>query len=120
MAGRHLVARGRQRRLDKSGEGRFHADRRRLTPLKRHAEKLRATKDDSNWHSSIRSGPEKLEPCTSYALPLAMDKGKDNQAAGESRIGRALPAAGRGPLRGEKTRKVRGGEEGRQGGFNRM
>src|SRR5438309_11317628 len=38
VTGRHLVARGRQRGLDESGEGRLHADRRRLPTLKRHTE----------------------------------------------------------------------------------
>jgi hypothetical protein len=36
LAGRHFLDRGGQRRLDESGEGRFHADRRRLLALKRH------------------------------------------------------------------------------------
>jgi hypothetical protein len=60
IAGRHLVARGRQRGFDETGEGRLHADRRRLLALKRHATKLH-TKADSNWHRSNRSGREKLE-----------------------------------------------------------
>ena len=37
LAGRHLLDRGRQRWLDESGEGRLHADCRRLLALKRHA-----------------------------------------------------------------------------------
>jgi hypothetical protein len=37
IAARHSVDRTRQRRLDESGEGRLHANRRRLLALKRHA-----------------------------------------------------------------------------------
>jgi hypothetical protein len=61
IAGGHFLGRRRQRGLDESGEGRLHADRRCLRALKRHAQKLHATKADSNWHRSDRSEWEKLE-----------------------------------------------------------
>ena len=51
IAGWHFLDRRRQRGLDESGEGRLHADCRRLLALKRHT-KLHATKADSG-----RTGP---------------------------------------------------------------